>query len=253
VSQLFSIKVDPKEILEEYRTTRYPDRFYNLKIGIPWADLERRLDVQTVLALCRDGELPKGFNVMGVDTGKRLHVVILQTTQYEHWPGHLVHLQICDEFEELDELMKRFRIHRCVVDGLPETHATRDFAKRHDEIYLNFFVESQRGSAKYHKKDQRVDINRTEALDFSRRLIRDQKVTLLPRSREMEEFARHMACDAKVLEDNEETGAKKYRYIRTGENHYSMAFTYAAMALESTDMPMSPAMIAHIQRVIQNP
>jgi hypothetical protein len=62
-----------------------------------------------------------------------------------------------------------------------------------------------------------------------------------------------MACDAKVLEDNEETGAKKYRYIRTGENHYSMAFTYAAMALESTDMPMSPAMIAHIQRVIQNP
>jgi hypothetical protein len=52
ISQLFSEKVDPGEILREYRTTRYPDRFYNLKIGIPWADLERRLDVMTVLSLC---------------------------------------------------------------------------------------------------------------------------------------------------------------------------------------------------------
>ena len=44
ISQLFSSKVDPGEILEEYRTTRFPDRFFNLKIGISWADLERRLD-----------------------------------------------------------------------------------------------------------------------------------------------------------------------------------------------------------------
>src|SRR2546426_192191 len=42
ISQLFSSKVDPGQILNEYRTTKFPDRFYNLKIGIPWADLERR-------------------------------------------------------------------------------------------------------------------------------------------------------------------------------------------------------------------
>jgi hypothetical protein len=29
-----------------------PDRFYNLKIGIPWSDLERRLDIMSVMALC---------------------------------------------------------------------------------------------------------------------------------------------------------------------------------------------------------
>ena len=32
ISQLFSLKGDPGEILREYRTTRYPERFYNLKI-----------------------------------------------------------------------------------------------------------------------------------------------------------------------------------------------------------------------------
>jgi hypothetical protein len=31
ISQLVSSKVDPGEILEEYRATRFPDRFYKLK------------------------------------------------------------------------------------------------------------------------------------------------------------------------------------------------------------------------------
>ena len=250
VSQLFSSKVDPGEILEEYRTTRYPERFWNLKIGIPWVDLERRLDVPTVLALCRNEEPPKGFNVMGVDTGKQLHVVILRTSEYQRWPGHLIHMQTCNEFSELDELMKRFDVRRCVIDGLPETHATRDFARRHDDVYLNFFNENQHGSAKWDRKENKVDINRTEALDSSRAVIRDKKVTILPRSKDVEEFARHMTCDAKTLKEDPDTGAKKYKYLRTGENHYSMAFTYAVMALESMSMPMSPAMVRRIEGML---
>jgi hypothetical protein len=39
-----------------------------------------------------------------------------------------------------------------------------------------------------------------------------------------------MAADAKILDEDEETGIKKYRYVRTGENHFSMAFTYAWLA-----------------------
>src|SRR5262249_3537427 len=39
ISQLFSSKVDPGDILHEYRTSHFPARFYNLKIGIAWADL----------------------------------------------------------------------------------------------------------------------------------------------------------------------------------------------------------------------
>lgn len=33
------------------------------------------------------------------------------------------------------------------------------------------------------------------------------------------------------LVEDEETGAKKYRYIRTGPDHFSLAFTYAWMAV----------------------
>ena len=40
-----------------------------------------------------------------------------------------------------------------------------------------------------------------------------------------------MAADAKILDEDEDTGAKRYRYIRTGEDHFSLAFTYAWLAV----------------------
>ena len=54
ISQLFSSKVDPGEILREYRRTYNPERFYTLKIGIPWADVSNKLSTHEVLALCGD-------------------------------------------------------------------------------------------------------------------------------------------------------------------------------------------------------
>jgi hypothetical protein len=234
ISQLFSPKVDPGEILTEYRTTRFPDRFYNLKIGIPWADLERRLDIMSVLSLCSDAVLMEssvgGYCTMGVDTGRDLHVVILRDEGW-HQKRHLIHLAVCRDFLDLDVFMNRFNISRCVVDGLPETHATREFAKRYPgRVFMNFFNEYQRGSAKWDRQAMTVQVNRTEVLDASRTAVREQRVVLPRRLPIVEEFARHMASDAKILDEDEETGIKKYRYIRTGANHFSMAFTYAWLA-----------------------
>ena len=50
------------------------------------------------------------------------------------------------------------------------------------------------------------------------------------------------ACDAKVLDEDEETGIKKYRYIRTGTNHFSLAFTYDCIAW-SRDRRVGPAVL----------
>jgi hypothetical protein len=257
ISQLFSSKVDPGEILEEYRTTRYPDRFYNLKIGIPWADLERRLDVPTVLALCRPNDQPHppigGFRVLGVDTGKQLHAVVIQTHGYSKEPCHVVHLQVCNTFDELDEMMHRFKINCCVIDGLPETHATRDFARRYEwdqAVFLNFFNDNQKGFARWDRDNYKVEVNRTEALDSSRAIVRKVGVTLPLQSAIVEEFARHMASDAKILEEDEETGSKKFRYVKTGTNHFSLAFTYSLMALEKMDMPMSPKASAEFANLV---
>jgi hypothetical protein len=234
ISQLFSSKMDPGKILREYRTTRYPDRFFNLKIGVAWADRERRLDAGLVLALCGDEPLrekDEGPCSMGVDTGRDLHVVILKEDDEVSDHHHLVHLAVCHTFAELDGLIERFNVDRCVIDGLPETHATREFASRHKNlVFMHFFNEHQRGAPKWSHDTQTVQVNRTEALDASRLAIRDKKVTLPRQDRLVEAFATHMANDAKVLDEDAETGVKRYRYIRTGTNHFSLAFTYAWLA-----------------------
>jgi len=239
ISQLFSSTVDPGEILAEYRATRFPDRFYNLKIGIPWADLGRRLDVGSVLSLCGEASLEEssttGYSTMGVDTGRDLHVVILSDDGTDE-TRRLIHLAVCPSFEDLDALMERFHVRRCVIDGLPETHPTREFTRRHaGKVFMNFFNENQRGAPRWDAQTSIVQVNRTEALDASRTAVRDRKLVLPQASPLIEEFAKHMACDAKVLDEDDETGIKKYRYIRTGTNHFSMAFTYAWLA--ASDRP----------------
>ncbi len=44
------------------------------------------------------------------------------------------------------------------------------------------------------------------------------------------EFSDHMAADVKQLVEDENTGAKSFRYVRTGTDHYSLAFTYDCIA-----------------------
>jgi hypothetical protein len=243
ISQLFSSKVDPGAILEEYRTTRFPERFY-------------RLDLMSVLSLCTDTLMLDKCDepcLMGVDTGKALHAVILRPDLDDGMKHHLVHLAVCNSFSELDDLMARFKVDACVIDGLPETHATREFAQRHSgHVFMNFFNENQRGAALFDRHARTVQVNRTEALDASRAAIRDKRVVLPRRLPIVETFARHMVVDAKILDENKDTGAKKYRYIRTpagAADHFSLAFTYAWIA--ASNQTAAWAHIAYWRRQVK--
>ncbi len=238
ISQLFSSKVDPGEILREYRKTYNPERFFTLKIGIPWADVENKLSVHEVLALCGDqGMLDRSprSSTMGVDTGRELHVVISRRLDRKGSDPkrEVIWIGTAQSYEELDEIMKRFDVSRCVIDALPEIHATREFAKRHGgRVWLCYFNENQKGKAKWDSDQHIVQVNRTEALDAAKKGIRDGELVLPRRVPLLETFAEHLASDAKKLVEDEETGAKSYRYIRTGTNHYSLAFTYDWLASE---------------------
>jgi hypothetical protein len=244
ISQLFSSKVDPGEILREYRKTYNPERFYTLKIGIPWADVENKLSPHQVLALCGDHGLLERSDrscTMGVDTGKELHVVVSR-----RWDPtgkdprrEVIWIGTAHSYEELDSLVERFQVSRCVIDALPEIHATRAFAERHHGlVWLNYFNEGQKGSYKWDREQHIVQVNRTEALDAAKKAIRDGEVILPRRVPLLEVFADHLASDAKKLVEDEETGAKSYRYIRTGTNHFSLAFTYDWIASEDERGPV---------------
>jgi hypothetical protein len=53
---------------------------------------------------------------------------------------------------------------------------------------------------------------------------------VLPKNCEVvREFARHLHNVAKKLEENEETGSKRYVYVKLGPDHFRHALNYEAM------------------------
>jgi len=97
-------------------------------------------------------------------------------------------------------------------------------------VFVNYFLESQRGSYKWSREERIVQENRTEALDASRQAIRERQVILPRGGAVIQEFAEHMASDVKELVEDKDTGAKVFRYVRTATDHYSLAFTYECVA-----------------------
>ena len=85
-----------------------------------------------VLALCGQEEMLESSReecTMGVDTGRELHVVIAKRIKNSE-KHQIVYIGVHHSYAELDELMKRFNVWLCVIDALPDIHATREFAKR---------------------------------------------------------------------------------------------------------------------------
>jgi hypothetical protein len=234
-SQLFSHFVYPADILHQFRTTNNLTDFYNLKIGIAYVEATNRLMIEEILSLCGSegmAEHDDGPCFMGVDQGKDLHVVIGKKTR--NMAGKIVHLEVYKDWEELDRLMPLFHVSRCVVDALPETRNARAFALRHaGRIFLNYYNEHQKGHYTWNEKELIVQCNRTESMDTSHREIQDKVITL-PRECEITRaFAEHMHNVAKRLEEDEETGSKRYVYVKLGPDHFRHAFNYEAMARQS--------------------
>lgn len=231
-SQLFSHFVNPGDILHQFRTTNNLTDFHNLKIGNAYVETENRLSIQEVLALCSNKGVSNedhGPCSMGIDQGKDLHVVIGKRAYTE--AGKIVHIAVYKDWEELDRLMKNFNVSRCVVDALPETRNARAFAERFKgKVYLNYYNEHQKGHYAWNEKELIVQCNRTESLDASHREIMERSI-ILPKECEItREFAEHLHNVAKKLQEDEETGSKRYVYVKLGADHFRHAFNYEAMA-----------------------
>lgn len=234
-SQLYSNYVTPESILNQYKTTNNLTDFYNLKIGLAYVSAENRLSIEEVISLCGNKGIAGNSNeacFMGVDQGQEIHVVIGK--KHEEKKCEIVHIGIYKDWQELDYLMKRFSVARCVVDAMPEIRNARAFAERFlGKVYLNYYLKHAKGSYRWNDREKIVNVNRTESLDASHHLIMNQEV-ILPRDSEMvKKFAIHCHNVAKKIKEDEESGSKYYEYIKLGPDHFRHAFNYLCVAMES--------------------
>lgn len=257
-SQLYSQSrtTAPDLILQKFQTTDNMTDFYNLKIGVAYVDAANRLSVQEVLACCGDHGFESSSEqgcFMGVDQGSNLHVVIGR--HHKTRGGEIIYVGVLkgnneedkhddSGWRELDALMNRYKVMRCVVDAMPNTKHARNFSERfHGRVFLCYYNEHQKGSYRWNEKDMIVQANRTESLDSSHREITTHNI-ILPRASDiMRDFAEQMHNVAKRLEVDDETGSQKYIYHRLGKDHFRHAFNYEAMARTSSPELLFPELL----------
>ena len=166
----------------------------------------RRRDDLTAYRAC-----PKCATELDIEIGewvaeypdRPVHVVISRRLEDGSDVRQIVYLGVHETYAELHELIERFRVQRCVVDAMPEIHATRDFANAHSGmVWLCYFNEHQKGEPKWDSENQIVQVNRTEAMDLSRATIRSRERVLPRRTPIVEQFAAHNARSAKRLIEN---------------------------------------------------
>jgi hypothetical protein len=234
ISQLNSMFVDPGKILSLYRSPPNGNltEVMNSKLAQAHIAAENRLTVSEVLELCGEGPIAtedKDPCYMGVDVGKLLHVVIGK--RHREKAGQIVYIGIVESFNDLNSLMKRFRIVRAVIDALPETRKAREFADQHPgKVFLCYYQEHQKGGYRWNEKELTVSANRTEALDASHAELAQEQVFLPAECEVIHEFARQCANIARVLQTDPETGSSRYVYLKTGEDHYRHSQSYECIA-----------------------
>ncbi len=235
--------------------------FYNSKGGIVHSvegsqvtDLEIN---NAIGSYTRQSVAPSGIITMGIDQGRWIHYVI------DHWiiPTHLIASDLSADthcrmltygkvlnFEQLDHLIRQFRVHFAVIDSQPERRKATEFANRFaGHVRLCFYPEGIHAK-QIHISDSggepSVSVDRTTWLDTSLGRFRSRTITL-PQDID-QEFRTHIKALTRVY-SKDRWGNPIGRYVHgTNDDHYAHARNYSEIALHlATSMGHSK----NIQRV----
>jgi len=249
INQMYSPTISPWQIAESYfKSAVNPadeQEFYNSKLGVPHVVQGARLN-EADLDECYGDYVSyynnsEGFVTMGVDVGNVLHFEIDRW----HIPKNAVDLNSdaraqvlavgkVAHFEELDELMTKFRVHGCVIDMQPERRKSYEFACRHwGRVRLCFYGRGVQGKQLHLSAEDElsVTVDRTSWLDLSLGRFRSKRITI-PRDIP-KEYRRHMVSIVRVYEKDVD-GNPIGKYVKAGSNaedHFCHARNYSEIAL----------------------
>lgn len=230
ISQLYSPFVSANEIMHEYNTTEFISHFYNHVLGIPYLSATDKITKEMIYSLTDNIRQMQSNSinqtVIGVDVGSVLHVTV-----YDYKNKKLINAMDVKNFEELDILMIKFNAKLLVIDALPETRKVRELIERQKgKVFACFYNDHQKGSYGWNEKENIVTVNRTESLDASSLLIFRKDISFFQRNDELEELAEHFSNIAKTVEEDRDSGDKRYVYKKIGPDHYRHSFNYAIIA-----------------------
>jgi hypothetical protein len=247
---LYGGEADLSEMLYKWESGRGREEFMRSNMGIPWVSADMRITrdmVESCIGQHEMGHVQGTRCYMGVDqNGSELHLVIRQRDKITQRPIVRCIAKV-SQFGQLDQYMREYDVDVCVIDGTPNQHSARDFARRFPgKVYLNYYNENQKGSYKWDRpgddtkdeyKNWSVSVNRTEALDAMYEEV-TRRDLILPKMGDTvrREFVEQMMGMAKVHEVDEDTGTKKALWKKLGADHFAHASSYSAIAMSQSGM-----------------
>ncbi len=181
------------------------------------------------------------FALGGVDVGQpQLHVWIAALILWKRLPT-LVYLKtdIVNEFEEVEDLGKRFRVAAWCVDGQPETRIARAFCRRAPGRYMVFYRKqdtSKPDAIDY--KERSLNVNRTESIDRFYARIAEGRLLIPPGWRHFNhgDFKTHLTAPQRVTDLSDDPPKINWTKPLVGD-HFLHSGNYLNLA---TTVPADP-------------
>lgn len=162
---------------------------------------------------------------MGVDVGAKLHFEI---AAWEATKKRVLCADTVDNFEDLDVLMRNFRIKQVVIDMMPEVRKSREFCKRHPGKAFMCYYGKFREIIGVDEEKQQIVANRTETMDITLDRYRSSGgLVTLPHDTTLEQIE-HLCAQVRMYEKVQGINVAVYR--ETGPDHYAHAANYNEIA-----------------------
>lgn len=216
--------------------------FFNKDLGEPYAPAEGRLSREVIAAAqSAGGGYTQGPAVhgeelitMGVDVASTRALNVRISKHTSDTTKIALHIGTVDSFDELAALMSQFAVKMCAIDHLPDGRLSRSFANRFPgRVYLVSFdtVQHPKDSEvfKVNEEMAHVRVRRTEAMDATAQMIRDQR-NLLPADLP-EGYVEAMQAPVRYAR-KDELGRMTVGYRSSGADDYYFAETYDLVATE---------------------
>ena len=205
--------------------------FMRSRLGIATIEAENQLDDVTILSRCTKDPnqmVSVGETCMGVDMGKKIHVVIGIRTAREAYD--VLCVSQLDDLNQLHDLALKMNVRMAVIDSGPFDHGVREFQRTEPyKIYLCQYSEQMPGKPKFDKTGI-VKVNRNEWMDKVHTTFIENRIRIPRPSGLVSEYARQMTHTAKSIITHPDTGLKKPRWIKLADDHFYHSSLYFLLA-----------------------
>lgn len=249
INHLYSPTVTPADFCKAFLRGQHNEsdeqEFWNSKLGLPRTpDGSRITDAH--IADCVGDHLngddkPNTVITLGVDVGKWLHyeIVSWQLPSYAtndiniESRARSIKIGKCQNFEDLDILMREYYVTYCVIDAHPERRKALEFANRNwGRVKMCFYGRGVQGKQIHiHADDEPgITVDRTSWLDLSLGRFRARTITL-PRDTP-DEYKMHLKALVRInVKDPDGNPVGRYEKKHNDHDHYGHARTYSELAL----------------------